>query len=130
MSKKIYIAGPMSGYPNFNFDAFYAAAKIFEELGWTVFNPANKEGETLSEASKVNGDHIQAQKDGFDFRSVYTWDVNKVIEADAIFMLDGWEASLGAQGELAVARAMQKHYPEYEVIFQTHPAIVAVCEAA
>ncbi len=116
--KKIYIAGPMSGYPNFNFDAFYQAAEDWTKLGYEVFNPADKEGETLSEESKVDGDPVQAQKDGFNFRSVYTWDVNKVIEADAIYMLPGWENSPGARGEHAVAVAMKKHYPEYEIIYE------------
>ena len=118
MSKqKIYIAGPMSGYPNFNFDAFNQAADRLRECGLEVFNPADKEGETLSEESKVAGDPVLAQKGGFDFRSVYTWDVNKVIEADAIYMLPGWEQSPGARGEHAVAVAMKKHYPEYEIIY-------------
>jgi Domain of unknown function (DUF4406) len=118
MSKKksIYLAGPMSGIPDFNFPAFNAAAAKFEAEGWEVFNPANKEGETLSEASKVNGDPMQAQKDGFDFRSGYTWDVNKVIEADAIYLLEGWQHSPGARGEYAVALAVQRHYPDYEVL--------------
>lgn len=117
--KKIYIAGPMSGYPNFNFDAFYMAAHNFSFLGYEVFNPADKEGETLSEASKESGCHIKAREDGFDFRKVYAWDVNKVVEADAIYMLKGWEASAGARGEHAVAVAMQKHYPEYEIIYES-----------
>lgn len=118
MTKKIYIAGPMSGHKDFNFPAFYAAARMFEDAGWTVFNPANKEGETLSDASREDGCHIQAQKDGFDFRSVYAWDVTKVIEADAIYMLEGWEQSLGAIGEHAVAMAMKKHYPDYEIMYE------------
>ncbi len=118
MSKSIYIAGPMSGLPDFNFPAFYEAATRFEEEGWIVFNPANKEGETLSEESKVNGDHIKAKEDGFNFRSVYLWDIEKVITSDAIYMLPGWENSAGARGEYAVARAMQKHYPEYKIFYE------------
>lgn len=114
---KIYIAGPMSGIPDFNFPAFYNAAAILEAKGWTVFNPANKEGETLSEASKVNGDPMQAKVDGFNFRSVYLWDIEKVIESDAIYMLPGWERSPGACGEHAVAVAMTRHYPEYQIIY-------------
>lgn len=117
MSKKIYIAGPMSGYPNFNFDAFNNAANIFRAGGWEVFNPAEKESETLSAESLVNGDAALAAEQGFNFREVYTWDVNKVIEADAILMLKGWENSPGARGEHAVAVAMQKHYPDYNIIY-------------
>lgn len=115
---KIYIAGPMSGYPEFNFPAFYTAAYTLAREGWTVFNPANKEGETLSAESRKNGDSVKAAEDGFNFREVFLWDVSKVIEADAIYMLKGWEQSPGARAEHAVAVAMKRHYPEYQIIYE------------
>lgn len=121
MSKKksVYIAGPMTGYPNFNFDAFYAAEKELKEAGWIVYNPANKEDEdALDPEAKVDGDTRKAIDAGFDFRKVYLWDVEKVIMADAIYMLPGWEKSVGACGELAVAMAVQKHYPDYEIFME------------
>lgn len=114
---KIYVAGPMSGIPDFNFPAFNRAAYTLSREGWEVFNPADKEGETLSEESRVDGDPQKAQADGFNFRQVYTWDISKVIEADAIYMLPGWEASPGARGEHAVAVAMKRHYPDYQIIY-------------
>lgn len=116
--KSIYLAGPMSGLPDFNFPAFYDAAIDLEYAGWKVWNPADKEGETLSQASRVNGDPVLAQKDGFDFREVYLWDVDKVIKSDAIYMLEGWENSPGARGEHAVAVAMKRHYPDYQIIYE------------
>jgi len=116
--KSIYIAGPMSGIPEFNFPAFYDAAESWHRIGWKVFNPANKEGETLSEESRKNGDPIQAQKDGFNFREVFMWDVDKVVHSDAIYMLRGWENSPGARAEHAVAVAVKRHYPEYEIIYE------------
>jgi len=118
MSKSIYIAGPMTGYPEFNFPVFNAVASKLRAEGWTVFNPAEKESETLSEASLKNGDAVQAAKDGFNFREVYLWDVEKVISSDAIYMLPGWENSPGACGEHAVAVAMRRHYPEYKIIYE------------
>lgn len=115
--KSIYVAGPMTGYPDFNFRAFDTAAYSLRRQGWEVFNPAEKESETLSEESRKAGDHVQARKDGFDFREVFTWDTSKVIEADAIFMLPGWEQSPGACAEHAIAVAMKRHFPEYEIIY-------------
>lgn len=116
---KIYIAGPMSGYPEFNFPAFYAKEEYFRELGYEVFNPANKEQEKEIDAEAFAvGDAKKANDAGFDFRDCYTWDVNKVIEADAIYMMTGWQYSPGACGEHAVAVAMKRHYPEYQIIYE------------
>ncbi|HHQ6122796.1 TPA: DUF4406 domain-containing protein, partial [Enterobacter hormaechei subsp. hoffmannii] len=36
----VFIAGPMTGYHNFNRDEFNAEARILEERGFTVLNPA------------------------------------------------------------------------------------------
>lgn len=118
MPKKVYIAGPMTGYKDFNFPLFNKTAALLREEGWTVFNPAEKESEKVSARSMVNGDPKIAAEDGFDFREVYTWDVSKVIEADAIYMLPGWENSPGACGEHAVAVAMRRHYPEYQILYE------------
>ena len=118
MTKSIYIAGPMTGYEDFNFPAFNEAADILRTQGWTVFNPAEKESEKgLDDEARKTGDAAAAIEKGFDFREVYLWDVQKVIESDAILMLEGWEASVGAVGELSVAMAVKKHYPDYIVSF-------------
>lgn len=115
--KKVYIAGPMTGYPEFNFPAFFKAQKILEMLGYTVFNPAAKDSEKELKGF-AEGDAVAAIAGGFDFREAYLWDVSKVIEANAIYMLKGWEASPGARGEHAVACAMKKHFPEYEIFYE------------
>lgn len=118
--KKIYIAGPMSGYPEFNFPAFFRAQASFETDGWIVFNPANKQGEeaVVKHSSFGEGDDKALLKSGWSFREAYKWDTDRVIDADAIYMLKGWEASPGARGEHAVAMAMKTKYPEYEIIYE------------
>ena len=117
---KIYIAGPMSGYPNFNFPAFFAAQEMLEAQGWTVFNPAAKDMEDdPSIQDNPTGDAEKAISEGFDFRLAFKWDTEKVIEGDAVYMLPGWEFSPGATAEHAVAKAMKRHYPEYQIIYGT-----------
>ncbi len=119
MSKSIYIAGPMSGYPEFNFPAFFAAAERLEADGWQVFNPANKDAETDLDAEAFKtGDAKLVVERGFDFREAYMWDIDKVINSDGIYMLPGWQYSPGACGEHAVAVAMKRHYPDYEIIYE------------
>lgn len=117
--KSIYVAGPMSGLPEFNFPAFFGAQKMLEALGWIVHNPADKPGEgNLDKEAVKTGDHDRAMANGFDFRGAYAWDVLKIIHGDGIYMLKGWEKSPGAFGEWAVAKAMQSKFPEFEIIYQ------------
>lgn len=119
--KKIYIAGPMSGYPEFNFPKFFEIAERYKALGWKVFNPANKDEEAgvVTDASYAKGDALQLISSGWDFREAYSWDANRVIEADAIFMIKGWEHSPGARGEWSLAVTMQTKYPgKYEIIYE------------
>jgi len=111
----------MSGYPNWNYDAFNAAADMLRAEGWNVKNPAQKDQEMGYDdpAAKPTGDTALAISNGtFDFREAYTWDVLQIINGDAIYMLKGWERSPGAVGEHAVAVVMQKNYPEYEIHYQ------------
>lgn len=118
--KKIYIAGPMSGYAEYNFPAFNIRQRILETQGWKVFNPANKDTEkdVVNDPSYATGNAEALMKAGFNFREVFSWDVNRVIEADAIFMLEGWEKSPGARAEHGVAMVMQVKYPEYQIIYE------------
>jgi hypothetical protein len=118
--KSIYVAGPMSGYPEFNFPKFFAVQHEYEAKGWIVYNPANKsnEAEVVKHSSFGEGDDKALMKSGWSFRDAYTWDVTRVIEADAIYMLKGWEASPGARGEHAVAMAMKSKHSEYEIIYE------------
>jgi hypothetical protein len=119
MKKQIYVAGPMSGIPEFNFPAFFAAQKMLEEQGWQVWNPAAKDGEAELDAAAVKtGDDKAAIAKGFDFRAAYLWDVDKIIAGNGIYMLKGWEQSPGAVGEWAVARAMKSKFADFEIIYQ------------
>ena len=43
MPKKVYLAGKMSGIPEFNFPAFFRYAKQLEDAGFEVFNPAQND---------------------------------------------------------------------------------------
>jgi hypothetical protein len=116
--KKIYIAGPMSGLPEFNFPAFNEAAARFRADGWIVFNPAEKDAEAgLDPEAYETGDADLATERGFDFRDAYLWDLEAVLRSNAIYMLPGWENSPGARGEHAVAVAIKRHDPSYELIY-------------
>lgn len=107
---KIYIAGPMRGYPEFNFPAFRVAAEEFRKRGFTVFSPhEDSEKAYGKDFSKKypTGSGEDAEKDGFSIRNALANDLDWICqEADSIYMLRGWEKSRGAIAEHATAVAL------------------------
>ncbi len=108
---KIYLAGPMRGYAEFNHPAFHAAAKELRQKGHEVFSPAEHDlqlyGKDISKGN-VNGCEELAAKDhGFSLRVALGGDLAWICaEADAIALMQGWERSKGASAEKAVADAL------------------------
>lgn len=118
--KSVYIAGPMTGYPEFNFPAFFRAQERLEAEGWKVWNPAKKDEEdgVVEGAGWTTGDDQALVKSGWNFRDAFQWDCEKVIQSDAIYVLRGFEKSSGARAELAVAEAIKARYPDYEIMYE------------
>lgn len=107
---KIYVAGPMRGYPGFNFPAFHTASKKLRAEGHTVFSPAEKDEEVHGpEFSKQfkTGCLEAAEAQGFSLRRALGDDLEWICkEGDGIYMLKGWEKSAGANAEWATAKAL------------------------
>ena len=93
---KVYLAGPMTGMPQFNFPAFDAAAEALEDDGHRVFNPAQMDRDVgFDPASTVVSPKF--------LRDALRRDLSAICECDAIAMLPGWEQSGGARIEWALA---------------------------
>ena len=108
--KKIYLAGPMRGYPEFNFPAFKAYAKHLRSLGYEVFSPAEKDesihGEDFSN-KYTTGSLQEAESDGFSLRRALGDDLEWICkQADGVALMPGWEKSSGANAEWATAKAL------------------------
>lgn len=107
---KIYLAGPMQGYKDFNFPAFEAYAAALRKMGHEVFSPAEDDtkqyGRQMFQDDTGDADTLSLK--GFDLRKALYNDTGWIcLEADAIAMMPGWETSKGAQAEWALARALQ-----------------------
>lgn len=85
---KIFISGPMTGYPNYNREAFFEAEKRLAKQGDIILSPAYlPEGLT----------HEQ-----------YHWICKAMLDvADAIYLLKGYKNSLGSMMELDYAKALR-----------------------
>lgn len=96
-----YIAGPMRGYPRWNFDAFDEEAEKWRQKGWKAVSPAD-----VDRALGFDPDGPQEQVDDRFKRAAILRDVMLVLDADAIVLLPGWWISKGVAVELAVAKFM------------------------
>jgi hypothetical protein len=84
-----YIAGPMTGYSEWNFPAFNKAADHLTKLGHTAVNPVDINPDTTTP-------WIECMKA----------DLRALIDCDAIYMLSGWNKSKGATLEYVVATGL------------------------
>lgn len=106
---KIYLAGPMTGIPHFNYPAFNSAAAALRFEGHEVFNPAEHDIETFGkDISNPDGCAVKAAAEhGFDRRAALKADLSWICDhAEAIALLPGWEKSSGANAERALAVAL------------------------
>lgn len=140
---KLYVAGPMRGYPEFNFPAFMAAEEVLKLEGHEVFNPARRDLEVHPEIKwgETTGEQAEVDAQGFLIREAMQADMEFISRhADAVCVLDGWEGSKGARAEVALADALG--LPVYTLdTFRLggvsvdveatlpHPALAAVQEA-
>lgn len=98
--KKIYIAGPMRGRPEWNYTAFMEAEARWQEWGWHVFNP-----HVLVEALGYSkSEDCEPHNDVEHLRHVLLQDISCILASDAIALLPDWKLSRGATFELAVAQ--------------------------
>lgn len=93
--KSIYIAGPMTGMENWNREAFAKAAERLSAEGWTVYDPV--------EIGELYGTQDDIGSDPELLAKVVKAELGFVARADAIYLLDGWERSIGTKRELLVA---------------------------
>ncbi|SDI64855.1 protein of unknown function [Paraburkholderia steynii] len=101
---RIYIAGPMTGIPEFNFPAFFKAAARLRQQGHFVINPA----EIVADTSVEWAECMKA-------------DIRELVTCDAVFMLPGWTASRGARLEhfIALELGLSVEYAQAGAIYET-----------
>lgn len=83
-----YLSGPMTGLPDFNYPAFNANAAYLRGKGLQVINPAENFGgnEDLPREEYMRRD------------------VEDLLKADAIILMDDWHKSAGSRLEVEIAR--------------------------
>lgn len=96
----LYISGPMSGVPEYNYPLFHRVKKHLQSFKYEVLSPADHKLE-----------------DGLEWIDYILKDIPWVFQADGVAQLDGWETSKGARIECLIAELRNlpiKHYLEWQ----------------
>lgn len=85
---KVYVSGPMTGYPDFNRRAFEVATQDLTSLGHDPVDPGDAEVPEQAWAEFLRAD------------------LRMLLDCQGVAVLPGWEASRGAALEVHVAHQL------------------------
>ena len=96
----------MRGYPYYNYDEFLFAEQKFRDLGYDVVNPHNLDLDSCGfDVTKLPSNTDWSKiPENLDLKELVIRDISALTTCDAIYFLDGYEKSVGALAEKAVAR--------------------------
>lgn len=96
---RLYVSGPMTGYPNKNFDAFNKAAKALRKKGYQIVNPAELD---MKHPRPTWAQCLQR-------------DIVAEMRCNGVATLPGWKHSRGALLEVYIANAL--NWPVHSVAY-------------
>ena len=105
---RVFISGPMTGYPDYNRSTFDKAEEVLKAYGAAVFNPA----------------WLMFDCDYWDHDDILDIDVYALAHCDCILHLPGWEKSKGAFEEAVRAKEIQMPELYLETDEKGRPIIV------
>lgn len=92
--KTVFISGPMTGKPGYNFKAFDEWERRINEAGGGAVNPARISRQYKAEKILEHGE---------EFKEMVERQLAELYGCDTILLLDGWEKSSGVRAELKAA---------------------------
>lgn len=87
--ERLYLCGPMTGIPEYNYPAFHQAAERLTARGYEVLNPARFDPDPRLKWS----DYLRRG-------------LTDLLTVDALALLPGWHDSVGARLEIYVAQSL------------------------
>lgn len=98
----VYLAGPMTGHVNFNYDTFHAVAHALRMRGVTVISPAENKAGVYELAPAVEDVNREANAEYLRRGFAH------VLRSDVVLLLPGWQRSRGTRHELDVANMTER----------------------
>lgn len=114
---KVYLAGPMSGIPYFNFPEFQRVAKLLRQARWDVVSPAElDEQDSVEKAGQSTTG--QMSDAAHSWGHYLSRDVRIIADEgiEGIVLLPGWVKSRGARLEASVGLLMGPKFKFYQYI--------------
>ena len=127
--KTYYLAGKMSGIPQFNVPEFFRVAALLRQQGHKIINPAELDTEEcrLAALRSLTGDKKDLPK-GETWGQIMGRDITAVIDdVDGVIVFPNWTNSLGARLETYTAYLLHK---EVQVVWVNKQGTVTLTELA
>ena len=109
--ERTYIAGPMTGYPLYNFPAFIEAAKYLRDF-YEIVSPVDLTinlwlslGLILDKKDWMNCINNSVEK-AIDKMAYLRKDLSEIARCDCMVFIEGWKGSEGAAKELKMAQLL------------------------
>ncbi len=100
---RLYLAGPMTGIPQFNYPAFDEGKRVLKHHGYDVISPNESDAPEIRAAATFSQEGALDDLPGFDLRQTALQNVLDIGKCDGIALLSGWQASSGVTHEIATA---------------------------
>lgn len=91
---RYYLAGKMTGLPNYGYDRFAEVAAKLRAAGFKIASP-----------HEIDYDETQYPRGTRPYKDYMKGGVDLLFECDGIILMEGWEDSTGAPIELSIAEA-------------------------
>jgi len=113
---KWYLAGPMTGIPQFNIPAFDEATATLRSQGCTIVSPAERDTYETRKAAldSKSGSHADLSI-AETYGDMLSRDMKIIAdEVDGIVFLPGWHESRGARTEAYIGLMAQRKFAVYK----------------
>lgn len=104
---RLYLAGPMTNIPQFNFPLFHEMTLWLRQAGFEVISPHESDDEAVQEAAWASMTGCMADlppgKEGSDLVMTAVKNISDIGLCQGIALLPGWTKSSGAVHEIATA---------------------------
>ena len=91
----------MRGIPQYNIHAFNEAEAYIKSTGHDAINPCKLDIDSGIDIYNESPHKVWSTD---HLRDIVIRDISELVKCDAIYMLEGWEKSIGASAEYSIAR--------------------------